>query len=309
MEYVNCICCNEDSTKILFEVKDENHEVFNIVKCRNCGLVFLNPRPTKQEIKNYYPSNYYTHKIKIEQPNLRSKIYGNYIRLFGNLMDWPEALKDLPKGNVLDVGCGNGKLLKELKEKGWETYGVDVDPLATKQARKLGLNVFTGELHEVEIPKDYFDVVIMKHSLEHMHNPLQILKEYHRILKPDGTLIIEVPNIKSTEAKIFREQWKELDIPRHLYHFSPYTLASLLNKANFLPTEIFLGSMFLDPIFRTIIYSAPPGTISYILYMFALPFSFITTRVHYRRSLARIHGGTTAMRFFAKKIQLSPHTY
>ena len=225
MEYVNCICCNEDNTKILLEVKDEAHKVFNIVECRNCGLVFLNPRPTKQEIKNYYPSNYYTHKIKIEQPKLRSKIYGNYIRSFGNLMDWPEALKDLPKGKVLDVGCGNGWLLKKLKEEGWETYGVDVDSLAIKQAKKLGLIVFAGELHEAELPKDYFDVIIMKHSLEHVHNVLQVLKETHRILKPDGTLIIEVPNIKSTQAKIFRKHWKELDIPRHLYHFSPYTLA------------------------------------------------------------------------------------
>jgi len=238
MEYVKCNICSKNNTKRLFIAKDRMFDFpkeFVIVKCQNCGLVYLNPRPTKQEIKKYYPKEYGPYQLPVVKKE-REGILGIFQRGWKLQMARSErllSLKDLPKGKALDIGCGAGLNLKRLKEEGWQAYGCDISLEAVRKARKLGVKVFKGELHKIKFSNKLFDVVIMSHLLEHLHNPLKVLKEICRILKDKGHLVISLPNFESSGARLFKQYWYPLDAPRHLYHFSLKTLEMLLKKTGF----------------------------------------------------------------------------
>jgi SAM-dependent methyltransferase len=100
------------------------------------------------------------------------------------------------------------------------------------------LNVFTGTVEEAKFENDFFDVIILNNVLEHLFDPKTTLNEINRILKNNGTLVIGIPNANSFEAKIFKKYWSAWDLPRHLYHFTPNTIKSLLNKTGFQVLEI-----------------------------------------------------------------------
>ena len=241
MEYVACNLCRADNTRLMFHARDRQSREkrpFNIVKCKKCDLAYLNPRPTKKEIIQHYPPWYHSRAQK-EIVNLEATtIWG---------IPWREAMqkKAAPilrykrEGKILDIGCGDGSLLKFMEELGWETYGIDFSGDSTRYAREvLGLNVFPGRLEEVSYPEDFFDIIIFFHVLEHLSDPLDTLKKVLPLLKADGVLLIEVPNFASFEARIFRSRWIGIDAPRHLYHFTPRTLEAMLKSAGFNAIEL-----------------------------------------------------------------------
>jgi len=249
LEYKICDICKDDNTELLFESKDHQFDLpgkFNVVRCLNCGLVYLNPVLPKYEIAKYYPSNYGPHQGLIVDKDNSSKMrfWLNYVKLFGSdTYSDVFSLDDMPKGKILDIGCGGGTYLKELNGKNWVTYGIDISPSAAIECEKLGLNnIFVGELHEAMFPDRHFDVITLRHSLEHIHNPSTLLKEIYRLLDDNGSLLIGVPNIKSIEAKIFRSYWSQIDSPRHLLHFSPKTLGTLLDN-----NEFYIAKVVHDP--------------------------------------------------------------
>jgi 2-polyprenyl-3-methyl-5-hydroxy-6-metoxy-1,4-benzoquinol methylase len=138
-----------------------------------------------------------------------------------------------PNGKILDIGCGSGLFLKEMNELGWDSYGVEIDESAVEYAKKTGLKVFCGELTDVHYPELYFDVVAMRHVIEHVHSPKEVMNEIYRIMKNEGTLILATPNIDCYEAKIFERYWTNLDVPRHLFFFSLETIKRLLKTTGF----------------------------------------------------------------------------
>ncbi|GFP43539.1 hypothetical protein HKBW3C_02669 [Candidatus Hakubella thermalkaliphila] len=155
----------------------------------------------------------------------------NIVIYFRKIMSFEKKKK---KGRILDVGCGDGKFLLHFKERGWEAFGVDVSETSYRLARqRLGRNVFNCELKDCHFPDSYFDVVTLNHVLEHMLDPNEQLREVHRILKDDGILLLSLPNINSLQFKISRERWFGLDLPRHLYHYSPQPIGNMLRKNGF----------------------------------------------------------------------------
>jgi len=236
-EYVKCNLCGENKSELLFKAKDRfagedslrsPPDEFNIVRCCNCGLVYLNPRPTTESIPSYYPKEY---GVKISKlTSVKFRLSHIYRRLFGGDL---YSLGSLPEGRVLDIGCGSGFFLRRLADEEWETHGVDSSPVAIGRATSLGVNAFLGKLEEAHFEDEYFDAAVMIHSLEHMHDPLATLIEVHRVMKDQGILIIGVPNIGSISAKVFKQFWDGIDTPRHLYCFSPHTLKLILEKAGF----------------------------------------------------------------------------
>lgn len=234
MEFVNCALCGLNETKELFEGKDFMHGLsreFNLVQCENCGLVYVNPRPSQKQITGFYPEEYAAHQRyrikKKHYPRLR-KIAKKILRRGTKV-----KLKFQGEGKILDIGCGSGKFLCNLKEAGWKCYGVEPSEVASKRARELGLNVLTGDILSAAYSQDFFDVIVLNHTLEHLPNPNEVLREINRILKPDGLLRIYIPNIQSLAAKIFGRYWFNLDVPRHIYHYTPYTLKKILEKNGF----------------------------------------------------------------------------
>ena len=137
------------------------------------------------------------------------------------------------EGRILDVGCGPGWLLRDLRDQGWDVYGVDFSPVAVEYARNRGLNVKCGDLLEAAYKDEFFDAVLFNHSLEHVYDPISTMQEVRRILKPGGLVYIIIPNAGSFEARVFGKWWVGWDVPRHLFHFNKQTVTTLLDKTGF----------------------------------------------------------------------------
>jgi 2-polyprenyl-3-methyl-5-hydroxy-6-metoxy-1,4-benzoquinol methylase len=234
VERVDCNLCHADDTEPLFEGRDRLHGlpgVFPVVRCRRCGLVYLNPRPTKEEIATYYPQSYEPH-VFFER--VRHSPVARLDYYYG-LRKRRRAIERLSRaGRLLDVGCGSGSFLYYMREHGWQVSGQEISQSAADYARReLGLDIHLGELEHTDIPGDTYDVVTLWNVLEHLHDPAGSLARVKELMQPDGLLVIAVPNLKSWDAQLFGPTWVGYDVPRHLYTFSTATLEALLRKAGF----------------------------------------------------------------------------
>jgi SAM-dependent methyltransferase len=216
----------------------------------DCGLIFVNPQPGPEVLKQYYPKDYYVPNPSHyrEYSWLRIRVLEEYfgyglrshlsksLRVFRKMILLPFKIKyrkSIPfteGGRLLDIGCGNGTELYKLKAMGWEVYGVEIDGKASERARSQGLSVFTGDLLAANYPDHFFHVVRMSFVLEHLPNPKETLLEIKRILLPQGRIYISIQNARSLNYWLFGEKWFSLDVPRHLFSFSPQTIRRLLSS-------------------------------------------------------------------------------
>lgn len=202
-------------------------ERFRLVQCSECGLVYVNPRPNPQELQGYYSKEYYESNWSVVG-ELDSRLFLDLNRRIEYVGRYKKS------GRVLDVGCGSGDFLGEMKAIGWDVYGVDASRSACDRAvAKIGTNIYCGSLDDCHFVGEFFDVVTMWHVLEHVDDPNATIKEIGRILKNDGLLILEVPNIDSPIYKATRQYYSALDVPRHLIHFSLKTIERLIVRNGF----------------------------------------------------------------------------
>jgi 2-polyprenyl-3-methyl-5-hydroxy-6-metoxy-1,4-benzoquinol methylase len=137
-----------------------------------------------------------------------------------------------PEGAVLDVGCGAGSYLDLMRALGWSrTVGVDISQSAVESARGLGLEAYAGELADANFRDGEFDAVSLSHTLEHVGDPVGLLREVKRVTKPGGRVAIVVPNVQSVSSRIFGQRWVGLETPRHLVNYSKDALAKVLDEA------------------------------------------------------------------------------
>jgi len=232
VETVACILCGTDNAELLFVGRDRMHGVpgeFNVVQCRTCSLVYLNPRPSWDEIQKFYPVDYVGYNFK-EAPALKK-----LIRRRGWLKKRQLVEKRKPGGTILDIGCGTGEFLQVMAQTGkWQVFGLEPNVHAAHYAaRTTGADIFCGRLEEAEYPPYFFDVITMWHVLEHLHEPISILEKIRKMLKPDGILIVAVPVLDSLDAQIFGPYWSGYDVPRHMFTFSKTTLSKVLAASGF----------------------------------------------------------------------------
>ncbi|OGD29704.1 hypothetical protein A2833_02600 [Candidatus Azambacteria bacterium RIFCSPHIGHO2_01_FULL_44_55] len=232
MESVICDLCGDNHTKKLWTTSDrwtKTGQRFDIVRCLECGLVFVNPRPDKNEIERFYPEEY--------SPYHRSKKIRWFLKKNFQLAREVNILrKFLPeKAKILEIGAGGGEDLAFLRDRGkWLTEGTDLSPYAKETAQKeFRLNLTLGQLEEISFPNESFDLVRNKYVLEHVHSPKSMIGETYRILKPGGRLILWVPNFDSLSRMIFKSYWEGGEAPRHLYSFSKKTISEYLKYKNF----------------------------------------------------------------------------
>ncbi|MFZ0531644.1 MAG: class I SAM-dependent methyltransferase [Anaerolineales bacterium] len=235
METVLCNYCSSSSSDLLYRIPDfylDKKDIFySLVKCRNCGLIFQNPRPTQKEIGEAYPNTYEAFYLDQDRTWLETKVfqYGLEKRC--------KTITSIKRnrGRLLDIGCSTGLFLNAMQfNHGWESFGVEVSEYPASIAReKYHLNIFQGSLEQTSYPPSFFDAVTLWDVLEHLPDPSSTLQEVKRIIKPDGVLVIRVPNYDSWDAKIFGSVWAGLDVPRHFYVFSQKNLLKLLEKNGF----------------------------------------------------------------------------
>lgn len=223
----NCPLCNSKENTLLFRTKDKDprdiivKEIFNLVRCVDCSMVFVENMPSKKDISKYYGSGYYAQK------NISNNVMNKIIMA--------SRLSKIPKKNIrsiLDYGCGNGDFLLKMKQNGLDVSGVEFSEDGRNIcSKKLDAKIFDeNKFYKL---KDKFDVITLWHVLEHIYEPSEVLTKIREVLKEDGTLIISVPNIDSLQFKIFGRNTFHLDIPRHFVHYSPKTIRMLLEKNRF----------------------------------------------------------------------------
>jgi 2-polyprenyl-3-methyl-5-hydroxy-6-metoxy-1,4-benzoquinol methylase len=272
LETVPCALCGSDLHDVYFSRAKELYngfdEYFDVVRCRECGFVFTNPRPTAATIGCFYPDSaqYYQPKAsrvtsgnwsrtkwkKALQQSVLARRFGYELRRLPSLVDFLPGLlwriklrlahvpRFVPKGRLLDIGCAWGGYLWRMQELGWEVYGVELNGEAARFAREeLGLaNVRSGSFAELDFPDGSFDVVHMSMVLEHLHDPAEALRRISKLLRHDGQFILSVPDISGFEARLFKDKCYTLQVPQHLSHFSPETATRLLRQAGFVVEEI-----------------------------------------------------------------------
>ena len=201
---------------------------FFYVSCLSCGLVQINPQPVTEAIKRRYGENYLYYELENEDAFFKLQLLGLKDTGFDSL----EFAKN-EKPSVLDIGCATGKLLAHLREKGWQTTGVEISaPQAEHCRQKRDLDVRNIPLEENRFPSGAFQVVLASHLIEHLNDPAGLVREVSRILVPEGRFFVTTPNIAGFQARLFKDRWRSA-ICDHLYLFSVKTLSRLLEENGF----------------------------------------------------------------------------
>ena len=208
-----------------------SRENFNIVSCETCDFTITNPRPSDEDLGNYYKSEMYiSHTNKSN--GLFNRTYQK-VRRYAVKRKVSLLKKVKENGTHLDIGCGTGEFLKACKDSGYKTKGIEPSALARNQAiNNYNLSV-SQDTNLSKYSDSEFDSISMWHVLEHMPNLNAALGQINRILKSDGKLIIAVPNHKSWDASYYKEHWAAWDVPIHLWHFSKNTIEKLLKNYDF----------------------------------------------------------------------------
>lgn len=232
VHYTLCPVCNSVNIHEVFIVKDftVSKKQFAIVECADCTLRFTQDVPDEESIGAYYQSeNYISHTDTSKGliNSLYKKVRGRTLKQKRKLVESATGKKT---GKILDVGSGTGAFANEMKINGWEVTALEPDSGAIKVAKDLyGLELQeTGKLFEL-LPKSY-DAITLWHVLEHVHQLQEYIAQLKNLLADNGRLIIAVPNYTCYEEKVYKQYWAAYDVPRHLYHFSPKAMETLINK-------------------------------------------------------------------------------
>lgn len=265
LQEINCNLCGANNTKHLYHGYDlwdtrssSEKEVFVVVQCKNCGLVYINPRVHPNDIAEYYREDYISHRGSIVTPKI-PEAENLPSRLRRELFEYTRGQSEIPLHKklllflfsrtiwakyapfhfksqglkLLDIGCGIGNFLTVQKSLGWNTWGVEPGERAAQICVERGLDVKQGYFNKSDWDQDVFDVVTLHQVLEHVPYPQELLYDVYEVLKPNGLIQIDVPNFRSVPAHLFRQFWIGNDIPRHYFVYSPSTLTRLLQNAGF----------------------------------------------------------------------------
>ena len=206
-------------------------ETFDIVSCNSCGFKFTNPIPDLQELGNYYKSNDYISHSNTSK-GLVNSLY-QFVRKF-TLVKKLQLIEKINKKSdtkyLLDVGCGTGEFLNTCQNAGWQVQGIEPDNYARNAAQKKYHLTVNDEDYLSTAFENSFDCITMWHVLEHVPNLNERLQTLYKLLKPNGRLIIAVPNCSSYDAQQYQKYWGAYDVPRHLHHFTPNDIQALVSK-------------------------------------------------------------------------------
>lgn len=219
----------EGSDDAVLEGGDVLHGVpgrFRVVRCRRCGLARTNPRPTPEAIGRFYPADYAPYQTAggTAPPNRRGLLQRLADRANGT------SMPPLAPGAALEIGCATGSFLDRLKREGWRTSGVEVSPVAAAAAQQRGHDVWVGRVEATPLPSERPNLVCGWMVVEHLHDPVAALTRLHELSAPGAWLAISVPDFNAWGRRLLGEYWILVDVPRHLFHYTPATLDPLFAR-------------------------------------------------------------------------------
>ncbi|RZS99326.1 class I SAM-dependent methyltransferase [Aquimarina brevivitae] len=222
---------NNPKGKIFLECKDflVSGEKFQLVKDHTYDMLFTTPQPKPEELDRYYESDAYISHTDANEGFL-NRLYQSVKKI--NLKNKIKLIdKTHPqKGTLLDVGAGTGDFLVTAKNDGWNIQGTEPNAKARQLAATKNISL---QSDLASFTSNSFDVITLWHVLEHVSALQEYIERLNDLLKPNGTLIIAVPNFKSYDAKYYKEYWAAYDVPRHLWHFSKTAIRDIFKEKGF----------------------------------------------------------------------------
>lgn len=218
-----CPACRGGEVREFLRAPDRLHgrrEQYTLLRCAGCSLVWLKDPPKPEEMHLHYTEAY----------NRIISAGGKY-----SPRRWRDRKATLTQykksGALLDLGCSSGSFLEFIRSEAWQLYGVEMSPEEARTAEeRSGAKIFTGNVLEARFPNESFDVVTCFDVFEHIFNPLDVIARVAEWLKPGGIFYVLVPNIQSAEGRVFGTYWHGLELPRHLFHYSPQSLKFLADS-------------------------------------------------------------------------------
>lgn len=232
IHFANCPVCNSTDIQNVFKVKDHtvSGELFTIAECRSCTFRFTQDVPGQNAIGPYYKSEDYISHTNTAKGFINRVYHSVRKRTIAGKRKLVEKSTGIKAGAMLDVGSGIGSFVNEMKQQGWEASGLEPDA----DARKVAKELYKLELGDgsgfYQLPPASFDAITLWHVLEHVHDLSKYIQQLKALLKEDGKLFIAVPNYTASDATVYKEYWAAYDVPRHLYHFSPRSMQTLMEK-------------------------------------------------------------------------------
>jgi 2-polyprenyl-3-methyl-5-hydroxy-6-metoxy-1,4-benzoquinol methylase len=253
MEDVACpLGCPKDDEPVLAG-RDLLHElpgIFAVVRCRTCGLMRTNPRPTRATIGGYYPEDYGPYRgtrvtATTSGPRRLSSLRNAVKEVLElNTMRLPAVRP----GRMLEIGCASGAFLHAMANRGWQVEGIEASASAAACAAALGYRVHTGTVEDAPAPAEPLDLIVGWMVLEHLHEPVQALRRLASWLNPSGWLVLSTPNAGAIDFRIFGSNWYPLQLPTHLYHLTPKSVARMLAAAGWRLERVHFQRVLVDPV-------------------------------------------------------------
>lgn len=226
---MECLICNSNNQKNIFsqctDLEYAKGGKYNFYKCGNCGLIYINPVPSINELLSFYPSDYhgYTESRSALTKFLINLNTKSRARLYKKLIGG--------KGNILDVGSADGNHFSLLNKYGkWNFWGIEFNEEIAKKGRNNGFKIITDTLENHNFNGLKFDLIIMNNLIEHVTNPVETLNKAKEILNLGGIIIGETPNVNSLDFHLFGKYWGGLHVPRHTFIFDKNNLRVLGEK-------------------------------------------------------------------------------
>ena len=233
MDKAICLLCGSDQIEDLFQARDfrlnDHKETFKFVKCNKCNLIFQYPLPAEKDMIAHYNQN-----VLYKNPKDLSKLR-QYLHNYGLKKRSEMITHNKKQGLLLDIGCGTGSFLAYMAQHTHlEVTGTEINERNVAFIKNnYSFPVYLGDLQQLAFPKEHFDVITMWDVIEHLPNPKELLTEIHKILKPNGYLVIRVPNGNSFDFKLFGKYWAGVDAPRHYLIYTKQTLSVFLENSGF----------------------------------------------------------------------------